>query len=295
MWSTLLYTIKNEFLQVSAADHGEELQSIRTADGAEYLWQGDARYWADRALNIFPYIARLTNGSYYLDGQLYHMDIHGLSPYQTFAAEAAGDRMTFVLDSSDATLARYPRAFRFTVAYRLEGRTLEVVFQVENRDRRTMYFAVGGHPGFNVPLEAGRSFTDYRIRFPEAAAPEQVGFTAKCFLDGTSSPYPLDGSRAIPLRHDLFDNDAIVLQNAGHQAILEPIDGAGRTVTVTYPGMEYLGLWHAVKTDAPYVCIEPWTSLPSTQDKIAVLEEQKDLLTLEPGGCYRNVWTIEIR
>ena len=28
-----------------------------------------------------------------------------------------------------------------------------------------MYFGLGGHPGFNVPLEAGLSFEDYCLEF----------------------------------------------------------------------------------------------------------------------------------
>lgn len=63
----MTHIIKNEFLRVEAAEHGAELQSIRDADGAEYLWQGDPAYWQDRAPNLFPYVARLTDESYYLD------------------------------------------------------------------------------------------------------------------------------------------------------------------------------------------------------------------------------------
>ena len=58
----MLAHIENEFLQVTISDAGAELMSIRSADGTEYLWQGDAAYWSDRAPNIFPYVARLTDG-----------------------------------------------------------------------------------------------------------------------------------------------------------------------------------------------------------------------------------------
>jgi galactose mutarotase-like enzyme len=58
--------------------------------------------------------------------------------------------------------------------------------------------------------------------------------------------------------------------------------------------MGYLGLWHWPRTDAPYICIEPWCSLPSFAGQIAVFEEQKDLISLPAGQIYRNIWTIEI-
>jgi len=58
--------------------------------------------------------------------------------------------------------------------------------------------------------------------------------------------------------------------------------------------MAYLGIWHMPHTDAPYVCIEPWSSLPSAKDKIAVFEEQPDLLSLAPGATLESTWTVTI-
>ena len=170
------HTIQNEHLTVTAAARGAELQSILGADGTEYLWQGDPRYWSDRALNIFPCVARLTNGSYYLDGQLYHMDIHGIAPYRDFRlVENTGDRMTLELAADEETLQSYPRRFVFRVTYALQGGTLAVTYEVENRDERTMYFGLGGHPGFRVPLAEGASFEDYRLRFSSPCEPKRVG------------------------------------------------------------------------------------------------------------------------
>ena len=64
------------------------------------------------------------------------------------------------------------------------------------------------------------------------------------------------------------------------------------SVTVSYPDMPYLGIWHWPKKDAPYVCIEPWTSLPAKRGEITVFERQQDLIALEPGEVYRNSWSI---
>lgn len=64
----MLYSIETAALRVCVSDLGAELQSILAADGTEYLWQGDPAYWKDRAPTIFPYVARLTDGVYELDG-----------------------------------------------------------------------------------------------------------------------------------------------------------------------------------------------------------------------------------
>lgn len=288
------HTIQNEFLTVTAAEKGAELQSILASDGTEYLWQGDSKYWSDRALNIFPYVARLTEGSYFMDGQRHEMAIHGLAPYATFRL-VSNDGQTMVLEMTDneETWQQYPRHFAFHIVYALKGKVLETIYEVENRDEKTMYFGLGGHPGFNVPLVPGKRFEDYRLRFAETCQPRHVGFNEACFVTGTYADFPLEGGQILSLRHEMFDNDAIVLDSMTRQVTLE-CDGDDHAVTVTFPQMGYLGLWHWPRTDAPYICIEPWCSLPSFADQIAVFEEQKDLIRLPAGQTYRNTWTIEI-
>ena len=290
----MLHTIRNEYLAVTAAEKGAELQSIRGADGTEYLWQGDSAYWSDRALNIFPYVARLRNGTYYMDGKLQQMQIHGIAPYRNFALVSNdGMRMVMELRSDAETYQQYPRQFVFRVIYTLRERALEITYEVENRDERTMYFGLGGHPGFNVPLAEGKSFEDYRLRFEEACEPKRVEFTADCFVTGERTSFPLREGATLPLSHDLFDEDAIVLADMARSVTLETECGS-HSVTVRYPGMQYLGLWHWPKTDAPYICIEPWCSLPAAAEADTVFEEQKDLISLAPGQTYRNAWTIEV-
>lgn len=288
------HTIQNAFLTVTAAEAGAELQSILGADGTEYLWQGDSRYWSDRALNLFPYVARLTGGQYYLDGECHQMAIHGIAPYRNFRLVSNdGQQMILELESDDATFAQYPRHFAFRVIYRLQDSTLKICFEVENRDEKPMYFGLGGHPGFNVPLSRGKRFEDYRLRFGEVTPCQQVLFTPDCFVVGESRPFPLEEGYILPLRHELFDNDAIVLADMARQVTLEAADG-GNSITVTFPQMPYLGLWHWPKTDAPYICIEPWCSLPSDAGSITVFEEKKDLISLSPRSTYQNHWSIQI-
>ncbi len=291
----MLYTIENAHLRVTVNDLGAQLWSVCTRDGAEYLWQGDARYWADRALTIFPYVARLWQGCYQIDGQMYALPIHGFAPESLFVlAEKSDTRLVLELTDSEKTLAQYPRRFALRLIYALEGDTLKVTHEVENRDDRAMHFGLGGHPGFNVPLEEGRAFEDYRLRFGKACRPVRVGFTEDCFVSGEDTLFSLEEDCILPLSHDLFDDDAIVLRDMDREVTLEPKCG-GRSVTVTYPDMPYLGVWHWPKTDAPYVCIEPWTSLPARRGHVTVFEAQADLIRLDAQSTYHNSWTIRIR
>jgi len=289
------HSIQNEWLTVTAAEAGAELQSILAADGTEFLWQGDSRYWSDRALNLFPYVARLTDGCYYLDGERHSMAIHGIAPYRNFQLiNNDGQQMILELTDDADTFVQYPRHFAFRVIYRLERDTLHICFEVENRDSKPMYFGLGGHPGFHVPLAKGKRFEDYHLRFSEAVPCRQVIFDSDCFVTGQECPFPLEDGCILPLRHELFDDDAIVLTNMARQVTLET-EGDGHSITVTFPQMGYLGLWHWPKTDAPYLCIEPWCSLPSRAGTITVLEEKQDLIALAPGTTYQNHWTIQAK
>ena len=67
-----------------------------------------------------------------------------------------------------------------------------------------------------------------------------------------------------------------------------------RFVKVTYPGMKYVGFWHKPQTEAPYVCIEPWMSVPADDGKVDDLETKRDMLRLASGAEYEQSFTITI-
>lgn len=287
------YTIKNDFLTVEVSDAGAELQSVRGADGTEYLWQGNAEFWRDRAPNIFPYVARMTDGTYTVLGKAYEMKIHGFVKYMTLQMERQeADSITFCLDSCDETRKQYPFEFTYRIMYTLKGSALVTTSSVENRGDGRMYFAIGGHPGFRVPLEEGLSFEDYALEFGAPSHPYRVGFTDKCFLTGQDALYALEDHVRIPLRHSLFDEDAVVLKHAARSVRLASPKGK-KSVTVTYPDFPYIGFWHKPKTEAPYVCIEPWSALPSRDGIVEEISQQADLTPLDAGKTYETSWMIE--
>ena len=293
----MIHTISSGTLSVSADTRGAELSSIRTtgSDGFEYLWQGDPAYWMGRAYNLFPYVGRMWEKRYYLDGQAYGMNTHGFARHAEFALVShTDDTMVLELTDSPDTLREYPRHFSFRVTYHVEGNTLTYRYTVKNTDARPMYFGLGGHPGFNVPMRDGLAFTDYRLEFDgDASSAKCVYLTDDAHPDGTRTPYPLKDGRALPLSHDLFNRDAVVLTDVPHTVSIVT-DKDSRGLRVTTPQMDYVGFWHKPKTDAPYVCIEPWVTLPSLQGVSPVLEEQEGLIHLAPGATYENTWTIEV-
>lgn len=289
------YTIKNDSLKVVIKSFGAELSSIQTADGTEYMWQPDPAIWKGQAPNIFPYVARMTDGKYRFEGKEYSMKIHGfINNVDLAVEEQTEDGITFCYDSSEETMQQYPFEFTYRIRYSLCKNILSVESSVDNLGETRMYFGIGGHPGFLAPLEEGLTFEDYYLEFSKETHPSRVGFTPDCFLNGHDEPYALKDDRRIDLRHDLFDDDAIVLKHADHCVKLGS-DKGSRSVTVTYPDYPVIGFWHKPKTEAPYVCIEPWSSLPSRDGIVEDFAQQADLVALDGKKTYTNRWTIEIQ
>lgn len=287
------HKISNSRLQLMLSDRGAELKSIQK-DGQEYLWDGDPRYWDEQSPLLFPYVGRFTDGRYRLGGREYEMGIHGFARKCLFSvAERAEESIIFELRDSAETYRAYPYHFVLRVSYRLWYDTVMVAYHVSNCSQETMYFGIGGHPGFRVPLEDGLGFSDYYLEFAGQSWPERVGHTPACFLSGRDESLPLEDDKILRLSHGMFDDDAIVLRDMADEVTLKSDKGT-RQVKVSYPQMAYLGIWHAPGMEAPYVCIEPWTSLPSRQDIVEEFKYKSDLIRLAAGEQYVNTWSITV-
>lgn len=311
----MIYTLKNSEMEVQVSSKGGELVSMKDADQTEYIWIGDATYWKRHAPQLFPCIGRLTNNQYRMDGALHEMGQHGfLRDYELTKVESeeqagaetvrdaagqAGAKAETVtslhlqLQSDTSTRQLYDRDWTVDIFYSLCGKTLSVRFQVRNCDTRTMRFGYGIHPGFNVPLNPALCFEDYRLDFHEVSTPKQMELTERYTISGRMHDYALAEGRYLPLQHSLFDHDAIILKDMPHTVTLGSQKDE-KKVTVTFPDMPYLGIWHAPETDAPFVCIEPWSSLPSTDSVIDEFETKPDFITVEPEETYMNSWSISI-
>lgn len=290
----MLLTIDNGCLQLTVDTLGAQMMNLKY-QGTEYLWQGDSKYWSDRAPILFPFIARLTNDSYTFHGKLYPMTIHGFANASEFlVAEQSEDTLVLELRSNEKTLQQYPIQFALRVIFRLKGNALETTYHVENHSETTMPFGIGGHPGFKVPVGKNEKFEDYYLEFSETCQPDRVGFTPAVYLSGHDERYPLEEGKRIPLSHGLFDEDAVILKNMAREVRLCS-KASNHSVTVSFPKMPYLGIWHWPHTDAPYVCIEPWSSLPSRQDVVEELSCKSDLVQLESGCTYENTWAITLQ
>ena len=290
----MIYSIENKILKATVDTSGAQLQSVYSkATETEYLWQGDPAYWAGRAYNLFPTIGRMYKNTYTYDGNEYSLRCHGIARYRAFQlTDRTATKLTFRLTEDEDSLKEYPFKFEFFIRYELKEATLEISFIVKNTDEKELIFALGGHPGFNVPFGNG-AFEDYYLEFSEKTKVLFHTLSESKFMTGEKLPLPLTEGVRLPLRHELFDNDAAILGNTCREISLKS-KADPRYVTVKYPDFRYLGVWHTPETDAPFVCIEPWSALPATDGVITDLSAKEDMTRLAPGKTYKTLWSIEI-
>ncbi len=280
----MIYTLKNEFLTVKIDTAGAELRSVLGADGTEYMWQRDSRYWGDSAPWLFPICSNLDGSFYTYEGKKYEMGSHGFAHKCTFVAEDVSDTaLTMVLAASDETKGMYPFDFLLEITYRLVGNRLSTLMTATNRDGKVMPVAMGGHPGFSVPLGGDGTFDDWKLVFNAPSAPRTVVFTEDMLDSGERAPYALEGGTTLPLSRGLFAIDGIFFSDMP-SAVTLCSDKSTHAVTVEYGDARYLGVW-SESFGGDFVCVEPWYGMASRKG-VTALEEKSDMIKLAPGaGC----------
>ena len=293
----MVYFIKNDFMRVGIDKLGAEIVSIATLGEEiekEYIWQGDEKYWLGHAPIMFPICGRLYEGKYTYLGKTYEMPNHGIARSSLFRVTAAkNDELTLTLESNEATREKYPFEFRFDVTFKLVEKTLEVIYSVKNVDDKELIFTLGGHPAFNVPLNPETTFEDYYVEFENPCDAMRVDFSPTCFCTKNDKLFMGGNVKRIDLKHELFDDDAIFLYNTDKKITLKS-DATTDSVTMTFDNMKYIGLWHAPKTDAPYICIEPWCGIPANEGVIDDLETKEEMIHLPAGFSFSNSYKVEI-
>ncbi len=290
------YIIENECLKVTVSTLGGELMSIMSkADGIEYLWQGDKKYWGGRAPNMFPICGRLWDGKYTYLGKEYSMPNHGIARASELTLkDKKNDEITLSLLANEESKQKYPFDFEYLINFKLVNSTIAITYIVKNLDKCELIFAVGAHPAFNVPIDNKGNFSDYYVEFENECNALRVDLSKECFCTKNDKYYTQGGVKRIDLEHSLFDDDAIFLYNTSKKITLAtPLHN--HSVTVSFPRMKYVGFWHAPKTDAPYICIEPWSSIPATHGMVDNLLTKEQMNHLPSGYTYKNTYTIEIK
>ena len=289
----MIHRIENERLIIEVNETGAELYSLKSKKtGTEYLWQGNPEYWEGRSPILFPICGRLFGGRYVYEDKTYEMPIHGIVKTAEFTVQNISDKeIDFTLVSDTSTKKQYPFDFKFIIKYALKDNGLGITYIVKNDGEKEMPFSFGAHPAFNVPFSNKERFEDYYIEFKQDELERKI-FSDKCFDTGKTESYALKGKK-LWLKHNLFDNDALFFTTETDSVKLKS-NKSENYVEISYKDMTSLGLWHMPKTDAQYVCIEPWHGVPSDEGKVDNLDTKHQMIRLSPKKTSNNSYIIKI-
>ena len=285
--------LRNQHLTIEVSEMGAELQSIKDAEGREYLWQGGEK-WPRRSPILFPLVCSVENDTYYVDGQAYHLPRHGFARDTKFTLiHQTETKLTYALHESEETLKVYPFRFNLAVTYRLSGNKIHVIWHVENTDVRDIHFQIGGHPAFLAP----GCREDEPLHGVIALDNKQPLKGLKSYIDGSHemTEIPLDMIRDGVIAFDdaFFANDSVKIHNSQtHQACLLKPDGTP-AVTLDYR-CPIIAFWSPYQKQAPFVCIEPWYGLGDPRGYKGEFRDKPNMNHLQPGSSFMSEYTITI-
>lgn len=273
--------LENDKLKVTIKLKGAELSSvIDKQSGIEYMWQGNPDIWAYHAPNLFPVVGGLKENKIKIDGKEYNLNRHGFARTSNFRRiEATPNQTVLSLDYDDETLKIYPYKFEFEITYRLHGNQVQVTYKVVNKEDKKIYFSVGAHPGFNVPLEAGEVYEDYYIEFEKEENLVASSLSDKGLFNGSHKEV-LKGTK-LSLRPNLFDADALVFKKINSRSVTLKNNNGTQAVKLDFPKFKELGIW--AKPGAPFVCIEPWLGYADSEIGQQDISEKPGIQSLEKG------------
>ena len=282
--------LSNNELSIRISEKGAELQSINYND-LEYLWQADTKFWGKHSPVLFPIVGELKNGKYIFENKEYALSRHGFARDNIFDAQKISDTSAiFTLHSGDKTLAVYPFQFTFQLRYEINDDELSCTYVVKNINAFMMYFSVGGHPAFRVPLNENLQYNNYSLKFDDDTKLNRYLLHDGLTGDNVQS-LPLD-EHELHLDPSLFYADAIVLKDLKSRQITLHSEKDPHGLTFHMEGFPYFGIWAA--KDAPFVCLEPWSGIADNIHHDGQLINKEGINKLAAGESWERTWQVKL-
>ncbi len=288
-----MYQISNQQLTVVISAQGAELQSIYHKKNAlEYMWSGDPAFWGKKSPVLFPIVGGLKNNSYRFQGNSYSLARHGFAREREFKmSHQTADCIRFSMVSDKKTKAVYPFDFIFSIEYSLKQNELFVKYNVENTGDTNMYFSVGAHPAFKVPLVEGTTYEDYYLLFDKHETAGIYPLSPEGLIKKNSEPLIVN-SNVVPLTKSMFYKDALVFKQLQSGSIAIVSNKCAHGLKLNYSNFPFMGIWAA--KDADFVCIEPWCGIADGVDADGDLMVKEGINELSPNILFERTWSVEV-
>ncbi|EIE7825292.1 aldose 1-epimerase family protein [Listeria monocytogenes] len=286
--------LENEVLLVEMKTAGAELTRIFHKDtGLEYLWNADSKFWGRHSPVLFPTVGRLVEDTYLVDGKPYHLGQHGFARDRDFQViEQTEKSVRFELDADEDSLAVYPYKFKLSIIYTIEKNTVAVSYEVENTDNKRIYFSIGAHPAFNLPLTDWTTFEDYYLDFGTEENLETLCLEGP-YRSGEIKKVVDKPAQYLPLSYDLFKNDALIFEALKQKEMTIKSDKTPHFVKVSFPEFPFVGVWTA-KPGTPFLCIEPWYGIADGAGESVELRDKAGIEHLEPEAVFASEYEITV-
>jgi galactose mutarotase-like enzyme len=288
-----MFTIEDDRLLVSIHPKGAELQRIYHKQyRLDYLWGGDPAFWGKHSPLLFPIVGTLKENTYIYQDRSYRLPRHGFARDREFVLEEQSpDSVRFLLRYDAETLSVFPFSFELRVTYRLTYEGLKTTYRVDNPAEMPLFFSIGGHPAFNLPLTHDTVYSDYYLDFEQ---PEQTPRwpISKDGLIGLEPLPLLEGSSRLLLTRELFARDALVLKHPVSSAVTLRSAKTERGLRMEYPDFPFLGIWAAPGAD--FVCIEPWCGIADGVSSDQQIVNKEGINRLGGGGVFERTWTLRL-
>ncbi|MGL4740616.1 MAG: aldose 1-epimerase family protein [Sarcina sp.] len=293
----MLYTLKNEFLTITAHEHGGELHSITSnSDNTEYLWNGNPEYWKYHAPILFPIVGKVNNGTYIVNGETFELPQHGLARLSEFKLiEKTENSLSFELSYSEDTLKIYPYKFSLIIKYTLDSKNVKTEYTVKNLDNKNIDFSIGAHPAYMCPILSNETINDYFFEFEKDETCSLMVLNTSTGLFTHTQRNFLNNQKAFDLSKELFKDDALVFDcstlNSKYLNLKSKKNN--KFISFNFEGFSHLGLW-APAQGAPFVCIEPWFGHADFEDFTGEFKNKPNIINLAPSKVFNCAYTVSI-
>lgn len=296
-----LFTLENDELLVTVACHGAELTRIydKKAD-REVLWRAEPSVWDRHAPVLFPFVGKCYEGAYVHDGKEYGMTPHGFARDMDFEPLLCDmDECWFRLKDTPETYEKYPFHFEVEIGHRLEGRTIEVMWKVANRDSGEMLFMMGGHPAFQVP--EGKSIYDFTFEFNRRGCREGQFTDCLHYLAPNAKGYEKEELQGVlklsegrvPLTKGFFDTALTYMFDEAQVSSVSLIVDGSPYVTLECSDFPYLGIW-TMEATHPFVCLEPWYGICASDGYKGELKDRRGIISLPGWENWQKSYQIRV-
>ena len=285
----MIYELNNGKLKIKVNTVGAELISA-VSRGAEYIWDGDKKWWDDKAPVLFPICGRLPEKKYSYGGKVYDMDIHGFGWKSEFSVkEASAEKLVLELTENEETLKQYPFAFRFTADFSITDDTLTLNFTVENRDGKVMPYMVGWHPGFN--LFGNGEISSFSLKFNGGDILKHHPILPGCFVAPVGEDYAAKNSTYVLNEEEIYSQDTMIFTGTCGKALLSSPYTDKKVLMEYSENLPYFCIWKETSAEARFVCLEPWSDIP-TPGEAPVAFEDRPMSRLAPEESAQYTYKV---